>query len=774
MRRIVRPALIAIAGLSLLLGGGGLWLYQEIRASLPQLDGERPLPGLAAPVTIERDTLGIPTIRGANRLDVARATGFVHAQDRFFQMDLLRRSAAGELAELFGEKALEKDRSVRIHRFRAQSREVLASLPEQDRRLLDAYAAGVNAGLSALASPPFEYLLLRVQPAPWQAEDSLLAIYAMYLDLQGMQKDRETTLGVMHDTLPPALYTFLAPAGTEWDAPLQGPALQPPPPPGPDIIDLRKQPASTRPVTVSWSETRSEPVTGSNNWAIAGSHTAHGGALLANDMHLRLAVPNTWYRASLVYPDEQGRERRITGVTLPGVPTIIVGSNGDIAWGFTNSEGDWSDLVILETAPNLEGAYLTPDGPRLPQHFREPIRVKNGPDQILDVVWTVWGPVLDQDRQGRQRVQHWVAHEQRGVNLDLLRLESARNVTEAITIANGIGAPAQNFMVADAQGHIGWTIMGPIPRRFGHDGRLPSSWADGKRGWDGWLEPADYPRIIDPPSGRLWTANARVVDGAELSRLGDGGYDLGARARQIRDDLLALEHSGETDSLALQLDDRALFLQRWRDFLLTVLTPEAVAADPRRREMRTFVENWGGRASVDSVGYRLVRTFRLVLSQQLFDPLLAPCRQADPTFDYGWIRQAEGPLWQLVTAQPPHLLDPRYPTWQAQFLAAVDAVLDQLQSPGSPLRERTWGDYNTVRIRHPFGALLPGLPTGSICRPYLCPAVTTCHGCNRLRRAPPNAWWCRPAARLVVYFTCQLARVATPCRPITGMASGPG
>jgi penicillin amidase len=391
------------------------------------------------------------------------------------------------------------------------------------------------------------------------------------------------------------------------------------------------------------------------------------------------------------------------------VPTIIVGSNGDIAWGFTNSEGDWSDLVILETTPNLEGAYLTPDGPRLPQHFREPIRVKNGPDQILDVVWTVWGPMLDQDRQDRQRVQHWVAHEQRAVNLDFLRLESARNVTEAIAIANGIGAPAQNFMVADAQGHIGWTIMGPIPRRFGHDGRLPSSWADGKRGWDGWLKPADYPRIIDPPSGRLWTANARVVDGAELSRLGDGGYDLGARARQIRDDLLALEHSGETDSLALQLDDRALFLQRWRDFLLTVLTPEAVAADPRRREMRTFVENWGGRASVDSVGYRLVRTFRLVLSQQLFDPLLAPCRQADPTFDYGWIRQAEGPLWQLVTAQPPHLLDPRYPTWQAQFLAAVDAVLDQLQNPGLTLRERTWGDYNTVRIRHPFGALLPGL-----------------------------------------------------------------
>jgi len=708
MRKILRSGLIATAGLILLLGGGSFWLYQQLQASLPQLNGERLLPGLAAPVTIERDALGIPTLRGANRLDVARATGFVHAQDRFFQMDLLRRSAAGEIAELFGQKALEKDRSARLHRFRVQAREVLAALPEQDRQLLDAYTAGVNAGLAGLAAPPFEYLLLRIQPVPWKAEDSLLVIYAMYLDLQGMQKDREATLGVMHATLPPALYAFLAPAGTEWDAPLQGAALQPPPPPGPDIVDLRNQPAPAQPTPVSWSETWDEPAAGSNNWAIAGNHTSHGGALLANDMHLHLAVPNTWYRASLVYPDEQGQERRVTGVSLPGMPAIVAGSNGHIAWGFTNSEGDWSDLVILETVPAVEGAYLTPEGPRLPQHFREIIRVKGSSDQVLDVIWTRWGPVLERDWQGRQRVQHWVAHERQAVNLGLLRLENALSVTEAITIANGIGAPAQNFMVADAQGHIGWTIIGPIPRRFGHDGRLPSSWADGQRGWAGWLAPADYPRVIDPPSGRLWTANARVVDGAELARLGDGGYDLGARARQIRDDLLALERSSEVDSLALQLDDRALFLQRWRDFVLNVLTPEAVAADPRRREMRVFVENWGGRASVDSVGYRLVRAFRLALSQQVFDSLLAPCRQADPAFDYGWIRQAEGPLWQLVTAQPLHLLDPRYPNWQAQFLAAIDTVLDQLQNPGLPLAARTWGDYNKVQIRHPFGALLPG------------------------------------------------------------------
>jgi penicillin amidase len=709
MRKTSRLLLAVTLSSTLVLITGGLWLYQHLQASLPPLDGQVPLAGLTAPVTVERDALGIPTIRGANRLEVARATGFVHAQDRFFQMDLLRRSAAGELAVLFGKKALPRDRSARLHRFRAQAQDVLASLPAADQQLLEAYAAGVNVGLAALGAPPFEYLLLRTSPTPWQPEDSLLVIYAMYLDLQGMQENREATLGVMHDTLPPALFEFLAPRGTEWDAPLQGKALVPPPPPGPEVFDLRSQPASVGQVPVVWNEAWSEPAAGSNNWAVSGRHTAHGGALLANDMHLRLSVPNTWYRAALVYPDEHGRERRITGITLPGMPVIVAGSNGHIAWGFTNSEGDWSDLVILEPLPNEPGAYLTPEGPRLMQHFREILQVNNGPDQVLDVAWTLWGPVIDEDYQGRQRALRWVAHDREAVNLEFLRLEGARTVTDAIAIANRTGMPAQNFLVADAEGHIGWTIIGPIPHRFGHDGRLPGSWADGKRGWDGWLAPADYPRLIDPPSGRLWTANARVLDGAGLARLGDGGYDLGARARQIRDTLLAMEHGSEADQLAVQLDDRALFLQRWRELLLAVLTPEAIAADPRRRELRAEVEQWGGRAGVESVGYRIVRTFRLTLAEQVFEPLTANCRQADPDFNYFWVRQFEGPLWQLVTQQPVHLLNPRYHNWQEQLLAAVDAVLGPLLSGGSPLAEHTWGEYNTVQIRHPFSAVIPGI-----------------------------------------------------------------
>ncbi len=715
-----RRALLAGMGLFALLAVGAGWLYGQLRGSLPRLDGSAVLAGLSAPATVERDALGVPLIRGANRLDVARATGFIHAQERFFQMDLLRRTAAGELAALFGSMALDLDRAHRLHRFRHRAAQALAAAPADERALIDAYAAGVNAGLAALAAPPFEYLLLRLAPEPWRAEDTPLVVYAMYLNLQGQQWPRESTRGLLHDRLPPALADFLDPPGTEWDAPLRGEPFPSPPIPGPEVFDLRHQPvagivpANPRthpppafalfpPVPTDESETAS----GSNNWAVAGRLTAHGGALLANDMHLTLRVPNIWYRATLAYSDAGG-ERRITGVMLPGAPAIVAGSNGRIAWGFTNSEGDWADLVILEPGAD-DDSYLTPDGPRAFTRLRETLTVKDGPPETLEVLETVWGPVVDRDPLGRRRALRWVAHELRAFNLGPQELERVETLEAALAVANQAGMPAQNSLLASADGRIAWTLTGPIPRRFGHAGRIPSSWADGRRGWDGWLEPAEYPRIVDPPDGRLWTANGRVVDGAWLNLLGDGGYALGARAGQIRDGLQSAQRFDEADFLALQLDDRALFLQRWRDLLLAVLAPNATRADPRREEMRRWVADWGGRAAVDSVGYRLVRAFRLKVRERAFAPLTVACLQADLRFDYTLIRQHEGPLWQLVTHQPPHLLDLRYPDWPALLLDAADATLAELTAAGQPLGKKSWGDQNLIHIQHPFSRILPWL-----------------------------------------------------------------
>ncbi|HSB62091.1 MAG TPA: penicillin acylase family protein, partial [Vicinamibacteria bacterium] len=428
----------------------------------------------------------------------------------------------------------------------------------------------------------------------------------------------------------------------------------------------------------------------------------------ADDMHLQITVPNVWYRASLAWRDG-GVEREVTGVTLPGVPGVVVGSNTHVAWAFTNSGGDWADLVVLEPVPGDPEAYLTPLGPRRLERVVERIRVKGGAEETLEVLETVWGPVVDEDHRGRRRALRWVAHDEEGVNLALSRLEGARTLAEALEAANRAGPPAQNFVAADRDGHIGWTIAGRIPRRVGFDGRLPASWADGRRRWDGWLEPSEYPRVVDPPSGRIWTANARVVDGEMLRKIGYGDYDLGARAGQIRDDLLATSRATPEDMLKVQIDDRALFLSRWRDLLLKTLDPAAVASDPRRAEMRGFVEDWGGRASVGSVGYRIVREFRTTVAERALESLTAPCRAADPRFDWGRIPFYEGPLWTLVSERPPNLLDPRHPSWEDLLLAAADEVLGALTRDGARLADQTWGRRNTARIRHPLTRVVPSL-----------------------------------------------------------------
>ena len=710
--RIIRACWVLVATMSLALAGVGIWAFLSLTGSLPVLSGSVLLGGLSAPVTIDRDSLGIPTIRGANRVDVARATGFLHGQERFFQMDLLRRSAAGELAELVGAGAVELDLAARVHQFRARARAAVDALPKASRILIEAYAAGVNAGLLELSAPPIEYLVLRASATAWRPEDTFLTIYAMYLDLQRVQWWRESTYGTMHDVLPQPLFAFLAPRGTDWETPVRGASRPSPSVPGPEIVNLRTLDSD---IFQPWSGERpqfsdSDMVLGSNAWAVAGDHTRHRAALLANDMHLTIQVPNIWYRASLAYPDLTGNERRITGVTLPGVPAIVIGSNGRIAWGFTNSEGDWSDLVNLDTDSDNGNNYLTPQGYRPFEVRSEIIKVDGSPDQALDVASTVWGPVIDHDHTGRPRALRWVAHDPAAVNLEAMRLEDAGTIEEALTLAARVGMPAQNLVVGDADGHIGWTVIGPIPRRFGHDGRLPSSWADGSRGWDGYLDAHEYPRIVDPPSGRIWTANARVVDGEALDRLGDGGYALGVRARQIRDGLLEIPRASELDMLELQLDDRGLFLERWRRLLLDVLTPESLRGEPRRQELRDHVLHWGGHAAVDSVGYRVIREFRTALADQIFWPLISICRRADPTFDYGRVVQQEGPLWRLVSDRPMHLLQPRYRDWQEQFLEVIDTLLDEVLADGTTrLADYTWGKRNTSHVEHPLSPFIPGV-----------------------------------------------------------------
>ncbi len=701
MRRWVKVVGIVVVAVLLLVLGAGLWARSLITGSLPQLEGEAVVAGLAADVTIDRDDLGVPTIRGESRVDVARALGFIHAQERFFQMDLLRRKGAGELSELFGAATLEADRAARLHGFRAVAQQVVESLPQEHRRILQAYTAGVNAGLAALDRPPFEYILLRLEPELWLEEESFLVVYAMYFELNDETGSRESANGLLADLIDPELAAFLVPGGTSWDAALDGGTMEVLPLPGTITAD---GPASSAEVAAG-QELAS--VVGSNNWAVAGSRTADARAILANDMHLGLSLPNTWYRASMEWPAREGL-RRITGVTLPGSPALIAGSNSRVAWGFTNSYGDWSDLVILE----MDGEkYLTPDGPRDFEIREETIEVREGEPAVFENRWTIWGPVVDEDHLGRPRALRWIAHSTEGANMGLFEVEEASTLEEAMAAANRSAIPPQNFVCADTTGRIGWTIIGAIPNRQGFSGKVPTSWADGARSWDGWLEPDAYPRIIDPEDGILWTANNRQVSGEFLEILGDGGFDLGARAQQIRDDLLALTAADEEDMLGVQLDDRALFFKRWHDLALATLTDEAVAGHPSRQAVRDLLEDsWTGHASTDSQAYRLARAFRIETFELVYGRILASLSEADERFSIYRFVQWEDSLWRMVTERPATLLWPDDASWKEVLLTAMDNANEYFSTEIGPDPELwTWGDRNTVVIQHPISLAVPQL-----------------------------------------------------------------
>jgi penicillin amidase len=447
---------------------------------------------------------------------------------------------------------------------------------------------------------------------------------------------------------------------------------------------------------------------GSNNWVVAGRLTADGAPLVANDMHLAVRVPNTWYRASLEWPDPSSPSThvRLIGITLPGTPALIVGSNTHVAWGFTNTYADWSDLILLDVDPQDPTRYRTPDGWKTFERHEEVIEVAGGPADRLSVWWTIWGPVLEPDFRGRPRAMRWVAHDADRLAVVSAGLEAARTVDDTFEAVNGLGAPGQNIVVADSRGQIGWTVYGSIPRRVGLDGRLPRSWADGTRGWSGYLTAAEYPRVKNPDSGRIWTANARVVDGGMLAVLGNGNYEVGSRARIIRDRLMARERFTPTDLLGIQLDTSASFLARWRGLVLRTLTPAVVAEDDNRARFRDLVERtWDNHASASSPGYRLTRMFREEVSDAVMAFVLSECYEADDTFDYRAVRRREGPIWKLVTEKPMHLLDPVYADWNELLVHAVDRVIARAETDGG-LAE-PWSRANVTAYRHPLSSAIP-------------------------------------------------------------------
>ncbi|HEY5550732.1 MAG TPA: penicillin acylase family protein [Opitutaceae bacterium] len=680
-------------------------ILMVLRQGLPVTEGVVKLEGLGAPVGITRDALGIPTIDASNRVDAARALGFLHGQERFFQMDLMRRAAAGELSSLVGSVALRADRIIRIHRFRATAQRAVESMVPGERQLVEAYAEGVTAGLARLGARPFEYWLLRAKPEPWLPEDSVLVNFAMWLDLQESDGEPDRSRAVVRDLFSPEAAAWLLSPADPFEAAIDGTRLEPPPVPDSPgaagaLATAKFAPEADDAFLATRSPERDPDYSiGSNSWAVAGSRTAGGASLVANDMHLGFRMPHIWYRTALVLDGA-----RIDGVTLPGAPAFIIGSNGHVAWSFTNSETDTADVVIVEPDPADPARYLTPEGPVAFEEFAEILNVRGGDAETLTVRWTRWGPVLGTDHRGRTIALAWTAHQPGAANLGLMQMEGAHDAAGALRIAQAAGMPAQNFIAGDSAGSIGWTIAGLIPRRIGLDGTAPASFANGA-GWGGWLAPDEVPSVVDPPDGILWSANARVAGGVSLAKLGDGGYAPGSRASRIRDRLRELHDATPADMLALQLDNRSLPMDFWRDILIGTLTPEVTASNPGRAQMRELIGKWTGDADAASAGYRLIREFRREATNRTGRAVFARCRETFPGFRSGYLAE-ERIVRDLVTAKPPAWLPADHVGWDALLLESADSVIAAAGGAGA-LERHTWGGFNRLNMRHPLGAALP-------------------------------------------------------------------
>ncbi|WP_447963621.1 penicillin acylase family protein [Nitrospira sp. Ecomares 2.1] len=696
---------VAIVTVVIVAAAGG-WSVLVLRASLPVLDGDVKIGGIQAPVTVTFDPQGIPTIIAGSRLDALRALGFVTAQDRLFQMDVLRRSSAGRLAEVFGESVVDMDIKQRTVGFTQVADAVMRRMPEEQRSALEAYAEGVNAFLDQMEGLPVECVMLGYRPEIWRPADSVLVVLGMFQVLNGYEED-ERMRTVMGSVLPDDVLAFLVPAVDAYtDKLLRGITSQAAMSPIPvQTLATIRRPLDLSRMSRSSIVNSDKPVVGSNAWAIGGSRTTDGRAILANDMHLDVAVPNIWYRVQLQYEDVE-----MAGIVVPGIPVMITGSNGYVAWGLTNVEGDFLDLVQVELNPRNAQEYATPEGWRSFTTRGETIVVKDGDDRQVEVKETLWGPLASEPLLGRPVAIRWTALDPDAVDVGLLHLDRVRSLSEAISVVNRAAGPANNVLLADRDGHIAWTYTGRIPIRHGFDGSVSLSWADGQAGWSGFIEPDQLPRIVNPPSGFLVNANQRMVDGNDPYVIGHsfaGGY----RAYRITERLHTMVPAREPDLFSIQLDTTTEIYEFYRSLALELLSQAVVQQKPHLWEAHRVLDAWNGKADAGSIGIGLLAEFRNSLARSVFTPFLEECREKDEGFVYDG--NLDTPLRALLTAQVPQLLPDQehFTDWHGFLLHVLEQSIEDLKARYHvvTLSELTWGTMNRVEMVHPLGNAIPGL-----------------------------------------------------------------
>jgi len=681
-------------------------VYFAVRLSLPKLSGTIDTnDAVSSAVSLARDKLGTAVIKAKNHLDAAYALGFAHGQDRFFQLDLQRRFSAGELSALFGPVALEHDKNYRLHQMRKRAKLAFEAAPAEDKAILKTYVNGVNAGISSLDARPPEYLLLGQRPKPWVAEDSLLVSAFMFAQMTSATVKRDFARELILRSGGERLLNFIQPKGTIWDTAIDGSRYETPAVPDPTVWSMK---ASTQ--TAGLQATPPGPVKGSNSWAVSGALTAHGGALIANDPHLAFSLPHIWYRTQLNYELDTGEKIQVTGVSLPGLPSVAIGSNGHVAWGLTNSSGDWADLVAID----IKGDdYATPQGWQPMQVETESIEIAGLPAVQLDVKNTKWGPWYQLN--GENFAWRWLAHDLHSLNPSNFRnLDQARTAIDVLRLAKVTGLSPFNMLAADSKGNMGWTIVGHLPKRGSVPTERVVSWRDADNSWQGWLPPSEYPEVTSKDRSRLWTANNRIIGGTDLSKIGHGQYELGTRGWLIEQDLANTARFDEAGMHRMMANNKAVLLESWQQYLVAFLSSRKNLSSIEAKSL-DLLQSWSATASKDDTGYTIIRRFRDEFRIQINGAITAHLKKQGlltPDFDTSalWLlsRQSEGALLRLRDEKPRHWLPNGVSSWQDWTQDMLNSVLDQLAKKHGGLEKARWGAENRLNMGHPIARSLPG------------------------------------------------------------------
>jgi penicillin G amidase len=690
---IVLVMLVGLAALS-----GAWWLKNAMRSALPQLDGQIHLAGLSAPVTVRRDRHGIPHIEAANLDDLFEAQGYVTAQDRLWQMDMARRMASGEAAELLGSKLADHDRTQRVLGIRTNAERLVTTLSDRDRQLFDAYARGVNAFIAQHEenlSP--EFRLLGYKPKPWQPVDSMLVVMSMNqlldtgFDLKIMRERVTARLG-------PTLAADLYPTGSWRDHP---PTQTPPDLTAPqeNIPDVPLDETQTSvDDLLHLRETLRGPLAdceacavGSNEWAVSSAHTASGKAMLSNDMHLPHGIPNIWYEADL-----KSGDFHVAGVTIPGIPYIVEGHNDHIAWGFTALYSDMQDLYVEQV--NAQDEYKAADGWHPIEHARETIHVRFSKDVVVETERTAHGPVISELVPGEKRVLalRWSAYDPKSTGSPLLDMDAAANWQDFRAALSKWWGPGQNVAYADDQGHIGYQAVGFIPFRL--TGISPVPIADDSHEWQGFVPFDQLPSTLDPVNGVLATANSRITpDGYpfELTLAWSDPY----RNERIWKWLAGKNKLTPEEMIKLQTDVYSAIDQELAQRYAYAID-HAKNPGPRLQQAADLMRSWDGVVSVESAPAAIVNA-----ANGAFWPMLLSPQIGTDWKLYHW-PESSFAREELITHPKPGWLPSKYTTWDDFLADVVRMGLEDAHAP-SDLAKWRYGLTHTVELDHPLYAMLP-------------------------------------------------------------------